>query len=282
MRLARLSLDHAVYLARLEDDTAVLLHQESTHPAADALREALLASVDLEGQGLGQVEAGYRLLAPVRNPSKFFGVGLNYADHAREGGHEAPENPVFFLKTPNTIIGPGEPIRFDPEVTDAVDYEVELVVIIGRTVSPGDEIERPSILGYTVGNDVTARDAQLADVQWPRSKCYDTFAPLGPWIVSADDFNATGQRLWCDVSGERMQDSFTSNLVFDPEELVRYLSRSITLEPGDLITTGTPAGVGFARTPPRFLRDGDYVEVGIDGIGTLANPVIARSRGRPR
>jgi len=275
MSLARVRVDSSVYLARIEESgRCVLLQRESAHPAADALREAISAGVRFDGEGIGVAEAGYRLLAPMRNPSKFFGVGLNYHDHAREGGFEAPERPLFFLKTPNTIIGPADPIRFNSEATAEVDCEVELAIVIGRSLSGGDvEDARNAILGYTVCDDVTARDVQFSDVQWPRSKCFDTFAPLGPWIVTADSIDPSALRLWSEVSGERLQDGNTADLVFGPLELVTYLARSTTLEPGDVITTGTPAGVGFARTPPRFLRDGDLVEVHVDGIGSCINPV---------
>jgi len=276
MRIARIDVAGSVYLARVDDDgSAVLLHKESNHPAADALREALAGGTQLDGEGIGTADAGYRLLAPVRNPSKFFGVGLNYRDHAREGGVEAPEKPIFFVKTANTIIGPTDHIRFHSRVTTQVDFEVELVLVIGRSFSGGDIGEaRDSILGYTVCNDVTARDAQFSDGQWLRSKCFDTFAPLGPWIVTSDSIDSGSLRLWSKVSGESMQDGNTDDLVFGPAEIVAYLGRSTTLDPGDLITTGTPAGVGFARTPQRFLVNGDVVEVHVEGIGSCTNPVL--------
>ena len=274
MRIARVGVDDSVHLARIDEGGhAVLLHEESHHPAADAFREAIAAGVPLDGGGVG-VTRDYRLLAPITNPSKFFGVGLNYHDHAREGGFEIPDKPIFFLKTPNAIIGPTDHIRFDSDVTTEVDFEVELAIVIGRSVSGGGaSAARNAIFGYTVCNDVTARDAQFSDGQWPRSKCFDTFAPLGPWIVTADSIDTSSLRLRSVVSGERMQDGNTSDLVFGPVEIITYLARSITLEPGDVITTGTPAGVGFTRNPPRFLEDGDVVEVRVDGIGSCANPV---------
>ncbi len=276
MKIGRIDVAGSVYLARVNNDgSAVLLHKESGHPAADALREALAVGIGLDGEGIGIANAGYRLLAPVRNPSKFFGVGLNYHNHAREGGFETPDKPIFFVKTTNTIIGPTDHIRFDSSTTTQVDFEVELVLVVGRSFSGGDITRaRDSILGYTVCNDVTARDAQFSDGQWPRSKCFDSFAPLGPWIVTADSIDPGSLRLWSKVSGESMQDGNTNDLVFGPAEIVAYLGRSTTLEPGDLITTGTPAGVGFARTPPRFLVNGDVVEVHVEGIGSCTNPVL--------
>lgn len=282
MKIARVEVDGAAHLARIEDSgAAVLIHQESSHPAADALREALAEGKSLDEVGKPVPKGDYRLLSPVRNPSKFFGVGLNYRDHAREGGFDVPDRPIFFLKTPNAIVGPGEQVLIRPETTTEVDFEVELALVIGRELSTGDPDEaEQAILGYVVCNDITARDAQFSDQQWPRSKSFDTFGPLGPWIITPDEFDPIGRRLWCDVSGERMQDGTTADLVFTPAEVVSYLARSITLVPGDVITTGTPAGVGFARKPPRFLHHEDWVEAHVDGIGTLRNEVSILGKER--
>ena len=276
MRIGRVQVEGETFLARFEDsDAAVLLHKESDHPAADALREALSNDVDLMAAGRSVDRREYTLLSPVRNPTKYFGVGMNYREHALEGGFEVPDKPIFFVKTPNVIIGPQDTIRVRTSTTAQPDFEVELVIVIGHRVSGelSPASARDAILGYTVGNDVTARDAQFSDGQWPRAKSYDTFGPLGPWIVTTDEFDPSSVRLWSTVSGDLMQDGNTSELVFGPEELVSYLARAITLEPGDLITTGTPSGVGFARNPPRFLMDGDVVEVGVEGIGSIENTV---------
>lgn len=275
MRIARISVAGRVALARIEEDgKAVALHWESTHPSADALREALSAGINLAGNG--EEVDDYRLLAPSRYPAKYFGVGLNYRDHAQEGGHDVPDRPTVFVKTPNTIVGPDDPIRYDAGVTDQVDFEVELVLVVGRRIGPNDrESATKCILGYTVGNDVTARDAQFSDGQWSRSKCFDTFGPLGPWIVTADSVDPLALTLWTELNGDRVQEGHTNDLVFAPDQILAYLARSITFEPGDLITTGTPAGVGFAHDPPRFLGHGDVVTVGIEGIGTVANPVVS-------
>lgn len=275
MRLGRIEVEGVVYLARIDDNgVATLVYKESSHPAADALREAVASGAALGDDEIGIVSSDYKVLSPVKNPSKFFGVGLNYYDHAREGGHEVPDRPTFFLKTPNTIIGPTDAIRYNPAVTTEVDFEAELAVVIGTTIRGGDiEDARAAILGYTVCNDVTARDAQFSDIQWPRSKCFDTFGPIGPWIVTADSIDPSSLSLWSEVNGDRMQDGTTAEMVFSPVEVVAFLARSTTLEPGDVIITGTPAGVGFARNPPLFLRDGDVVEVHIEGIGGCINPV---------
>ena len=276
MRIARVEIGNIRYLARLEqDDGAVLIHRESNHPGADAFRESLQAGLALDADGEVAEVGTYRLLAPLANPSKFLGVGLNYHDHAREGGHETPKTPTFFSKGPNSIIGPHDEIRYDPGVSSQVDFEVELAFVIGSRVTPSSPISDDAIFGFTTCNDVTARDAQFSDIQWTRSKSFDTFGPLGPWIVTADSINPTGLDLWSEVSGERMQVGNTSDMVFSPREILAYTARSMTLEPGDLITTGTPAGVGFARIPPRYLSEGDLVEVHVDGIGSCINRVSA-------
>jgi len=218
-----------------------------------------------------------RLLPPVR-PASIVCVGLNYRDHAAESGVDLPAAPLLFAKLPSSVAGPGEDIVI-PSITQQVDYEAELGVVIGRAaraVSVSDALAH--VLGYTCVNDVSARDLQFADGQWIRGKSLDTFCPIGPWIVTADEIpdpQALGIR--CLVNGEALQDSSTSQMVFGVAELISYISQGITLQPGDVIATGTPAGVGFARTPPVFLHPGDTVTVSIDGIGELSNGVRARS-----
>lgn len=277
MRLARMAIDGRVVLARLEDGKAVIVALESDHPAADVMREALAGGVDLAGAG-EVVEAGEgRLLAPVARPSKVLAIGLNYADHAREAGAEAPPAPLVFAITPNAVAGPDDPIRLTAGASTQVDYEAELGVVIGRVardVEEGDALDH--VLGYTAVNDVTARDAQFGDGQWTRGKSLDTFAPMGPCIVTPDEVGDV-QRLAvrCRVNGETVQDGTTADMIFGVAHIVAYLSRFWTLLPGDVIATGTPAGVGFARNPPVFLQPGDLVEVDIEGVGVLANPVEA-------
>lgn len=276
MRLARLAHAGAVVLARLEGDTAVPIATEGAHPGADALRDALYAGTDLAGAAAAPIpQAEVRLLAPVAWPQKIIAIGLNYADHARESGMEPPPNPVCFVKTPNSLVGPGEPISWASGASSQVDYEAELAVVIGRRASRVAQAQAlDHVLGYTCCNDVSARDAQFADGQWVRGKSFDTFCPLGPWVVTADevpDPQALGIR--CRVNGETLQDSSTAEMIFGVAEIVSYLSQYLTLLPGDVIATGTPVGVGFSRTPPIFLGDGDVVEIEIDGIGTLSNPV---------
>lgn len=276
MRLARARHGNRVVLVRLEGDTAVVVADESAHPAADVLREALANGTDLAGSGVQQVPAdSLTLLAPVANPAKLLCVGLNYADHARESQMEAPPAPVLFAKTPNSIIGPGEPVAFRKGDTEQVDYEAELVVIIGRRTRDVAESEAlDAVLGYTVGNDVSARDAQFADGQWLRGKSFDSFAPLGPVIATPEEIgDVQSLRVVCRVNGETLQDGSTKEMIHPVAKVIAYVSRFITLEPGDVIMTGTPDGVGFARKPPIFLTDGDDVEVEVERIGALRNPV---------
>ena len=218
-----------------------------------------------------------RLHAPITRPQKIIAIGLNYEDHAAETGGEIPEKPIVFAKYPNTIIGPGETIRIPP-ITEQVDYEAELAVVIGRTAKNVPEEEALEyVFGYTNGNDVSSRDLQFSEGgQWTRSKSLDTFAPIGPYIATRDEV-PDPQNLYirCVLNGEVVQDGTTSDMVFSVAELVSFLSSGMTLMPGDIILTGTPAGVGFVRDPQLFMKPGDEVSVEIEGLGTLTNPVEA-------
>jgi 2,4-diketo-3-deoxy-L-fuconate hydrolase len=207
---------------------------------------------------------------------KIICAGMNYRDHAEETGLDVPERPVLFAKWSNALIGPGDPIVL-PSLTAQVDYEAELGVVIGRRSRDLDVADAlDAVGGYVCVNDVSARDLQFADGQWTRAKSLDTFCPVGPRIVPATDVpDPQALRIRCLVNGEALQDSSTSNMVFGVAELVAFASRGMTLEPGDLIATGTPAGVGFTRKPPVFLRPGDEVTVEIEGVGELTNPVRA-------
>jgi 2-keto-4-pentenoate hydratase/2-oxohepta-3-ene-1,7-dioic acid hydratase in catechol pathway len=215
---------------------------------------------------------------PIDRPSKIVCVGLNYRDHAEEQGIELPSAPLLFAKWPNALIGPGEPIVI-PRVSEKVDYEAELGVVIGervRGVSQENALE--AVRGYLCLNDVSARDLQFSDGQWTRGKSPDTFCPIGPRLVPAADVadpQALGIR--CLLNGEVMQDSTTANMIFTVAEVIAYASQTMTLEPGDLIATGTPAGVGVFRDPPVLMKEGDEVTVEIDLLGSLTNPVQAES-----
>jgi 2,4-didehydro-3-deoxy-L-rhamnonate hydrolase len=214
---------------------------------------------------------------PIERPSKIVCVGMNYRDHAAESGLDVPEVPVLFAIWPNALIAPGEPIVLPRAAATQVDYEAELGVVIGRRtrgISVDDALD--AVAGYVCVNDVSARDLQFLDGQWTRAKSLDTFCPVGPRLAPASEIPDPQQlRIRCLVNGEALQDSSTSEMVFTVADLIAFASEAITLEPGDLIATGTPAGVGFTREPPVFLRPGDEVTVEIEGIGALTNPVRA-------
>jgi 2-keto-4-pentenoate hydratase/2-oxohepta-3-ene-1,7-dioic acid hydratase in catechol pathway len=214
--------------------------------------------------------------APLR-PGKIVAIGLNYLDHIREADMTPPERPLVFAKFPTSVIGPGESIVVDPALTAQVDWEVELAVVIGRRMSRVDAATAlDHVFGYTVANDVSARDVQFSDGQWVRGKSFDTFCPLGPVVVTADEIGDPQQlTLRTRVNGETVQDSTTAEMVFGVAGLLAFCSHSFTLEPGDVVLTGTPWGCGAFMDPPRFLQPGDTVEAEIDGIGVLRNPVVA-------
>jgi 2-keto-4-pentenoate hydratase/2-oxohepta-3-ene-1,7-dioic acid hydratase in catechol pathway len=209
-------------------------------------------------------------------PRKLVPIGLNYLDHIREAGLETPQRPLVFAKFPSSVIGADEPIRLPLDLTQRVDWEVELAVVIGqraRNVAIDDALGH--VYGYTVANDVSARDLQFADGQWVRAKSLDSFCPIGPVVVTADEIpDPQALRLVCRVNGEVVQDATTDLMVFGVAELISFCSRSFTLEPGDVLLTGTPWGCGEFMDPRRSLAPGDVVECEIGGIGTLRNPVV--------
>ena len=219
-----------------------------------------------------------KLAAPIPNPGKILCIGLNYADHAAESGQPLPDYPIVFSKYSNTVIGSGAAIIL-PKVTDQVDYEAELGFVIGkrgRHISEADALDY--VAGYMPINDVSARDYQERVSQWTMGKSFDTFAPMGPALVTADevpDPHNLAIRLW--IGDEALQDSSTSQLIFSVPKLVVAISEVMTLEPGDIVSTGTPPGVGAARSPQRFLRAGETVHIEIEGLGVLSNPIIAES-----
>jgi 2-keto-4-pentenoate hydratase/2-oxohepta-3-ene-1,7-dioic acid hydratase in catechol pathway len=240
-----------------------------------------LLSVIASGGAAGAEGPSYplsevRLLAPIPRPPKIICVGLNWADHAREAKLEIPKVPTIFAKFPTAAIGPGDAIVL-PKASRKPDYEAEFAFIVGRG---GRHIPaarwREHVFGYTNFNDVSARDVQTATSQWIMGKTFDTFAPFGPWIVSADEIeDPHSLDITLSINGEVLQCSNTRELIFKIPDLIEFLSSVFTLEPGDIVSTGTPAGVGFARRPPRYLRVGDDVVVSVQGLGQLRNPVIA-------
>jgi 2-keto-4-pentenoate hydratase/2-oxohepta-3-ene-1,7-dioic acid hydratase in catechol pathway len=214
--------------------------------------------------------------APVPRPGKIVCIGMNYHDHAGEIGLTVPKTPAIFSKFSSCVIAPGEPVVI-PSSSEQVDYEAELAVVIGRRASRvSADRAYDYVLGYTAFNDVTARDFQFGDVQWQRGKSCDTFAPMGQTIVTTDEIpDPHALRIRLTVNGAVMQDSNTSQLIFRVPQLIEFITRSITLEPGDVIATGTPAGVGHGRKPPVYLKAGDVMEVNIERIGELGNPIVA-------
>ena len=239
-------------------------------PALGALRAAADPDRIAEhGAPLDDLE----LLAPVPRPGKVVGIGRNYREHVGEEGSDPPPAPLVFAKWPTSVVGDGAEIRWDPGLTGQVDWEAELGVVIGRRARRVAEAEALDyVLGYTCLNDVSARDIQFGDGQWVRGKSLDTFCPMGPALLTADEIgDPQDLGIGCLVGAERVQDARTSQMYFGVAAIVSYCSRSFTLEPGDVIATGTPGGVGAFRDPPRYLGDGDVVTVEIERIGRLVN-----------
>lgn len=240
---------------------------------------AIASARDGAAAGWADAPADPRLLAPVAAAGKIIAVGLNYADHTTETGFVQPERPLSFAKYPSSIAGPGDDVTVPDHLTDQVDYEAELAVLIGRDCGGAHAATLDDVAAYTVANDLSARDVQFADTQWTRAKSFDGFTPLGPWLVTPDEFgDPQDHRIWTEVDGERLQDDSTSSMIFDVAALLTFLGDGTTLHAGDLVLTGTPSGAGGFRTPPRFLGHGETVTVGVDGIGQLSNRILFRSR----
>ncbi len=244
--------------------------EKTLQTAETLLRKAENSSVANASASLSEVA----LLAPIASPPKIICLGLNYVDHAAETHATVPDEPVIFMKPHTTIIGPNQNI-IKPRIVHELDYEGELAIVMGKKAKniPTSEAAK-HIFGYTILNDISARDYQFKDGQWTRGKSFDTFAPTGPSITTANQLKDTGNlavRTW--VNGEPRQNSTTRNMAFSVSQIVHHLSRVMTLEPCDVIATGTPAGVGFAMKPPKYLQNGDVVRIEIDGIGTLENTV---------
>ncbi len=217
--------------------------------------------------------ADAKLLAPVERPGKIVAIGQNYWDHCREQNKPAPERPMIFTKFTTAINDPGGTISWSPELTQQVDFEAELAVVIGKKARRVTEAEALSyVFGYTAANDVTARDLQYGDKQWVRGKSLDTFCPLGPALVTADDVpDPQALKIRTELNGQVMQDSHTGEMIFSVAHLISFASHAFTLEPGDIILTGTPDGVGKFREPPIFMKNGDHIAVELEGIGRLEN-----------
>jgi 2-keto-4-pentenoate hydratase/2-oxohepta-3-ene-1,7-dioic acid hydratase in catechol pathway len=289
MRLATILTSHGPRAAVPSGDAFVDLH--ATDPGLPTCVKTLLAAGPAVRKAAAEAAASPRavkvparsvqLLPPIPDPAKILCIGLNYRDHAIEGGKAIPAEPVLFGKFPNALIAHGEPIRL-PKVANKVDYEAELVIVIGKTGRhiPNDSSAFDHVGGYTCGHDVSARDWQFRgeEKQWIIGKTFDTFGPTGPWLVTTDELKDPHKlQIQLRLNGETLQNSNTKEFIFGVPHLLWFLSQVVTLEPGDLIFTGTPPGVGIARKPPILLKPGDVAEVEIEGIGILKNPVVAES-----
>ncbi len=272
MRLITFAYQHEVMAGVLEGEQVYPLPWPDVKALIESgLDQAISAKAAAHPIPLNQVQ----LLAPILKPGKIVAVGLNYMDHCLEQGLTPPERPTLFTKFSTAVNHPDGQIRWDPSLTSKVDYEAELAVVIGRRAyRVSEEDAYAYVAGYTCLNDVTARDLQRADKQWVRGKSLDTFAPMGPVMVTTDEIpdpHTLDIRCW--VNGELRQESHTSQLIHNVPKLIAFCSQAFTLEPGDIITTGTPGGVGVFRDPPVFLQPGDEVIVEIQGIGRLRNIV---------
>jgi 2-keto-4-pentenoate hydratase/2-oxohepta-3-ene-1,7-dioic acid hydratase in catechol pathway len=265
-------IDNEVIRMRAAGFESLISVMEGGADAIDRVERWVAGAPGGETRPLG----GVVLAAPVPRPPKIICIGLNYRDHAAEAGMKIPEVPTVFAKFPTAVIGPGQPIVL-PRNSSRPDFEAELAIVIGRGGRHiPEERWREHVFGYTILNDVSARDFQMATSQWMIGKTFDTFAPMGPAVVTADEIeDPHNLAISLTLNGKVMQDSNTRNLIFRAPQLIAYLSSVFTLEPGDIIATGTPAGVGFARKPPRYLKPGDQVTIRVEGIGELSNPVVA-------
>lgn len=273
MRFGAVIQDGVSYPYVRRDDGSYLLSDHAEHDvgvliglSAEQLRPTLERAVPLAGDAIA--------LPPIR-PGKIVAIGLNYLDHIREAEVEAPQAPLVFAKFPSSLAADGQPVRFDRALTERVDWEVELAVVVGeggREIAVNDALAH--VFGYTVANDLSARDLQMADGQWTRAKSLDGFCPLGPEIVTVDEIPDPQQlALRTVVNDEVMQESNTSEMLFGVAELIAFCSRSFTLDPGDVILTGTPWGCGEFMHPRRSLQNGDVVSVSVSPLGTLTNPI---------
>jgi 2-keto-4-pentenoate hydratase/2-oxohepta-3-ene-1,7-dioic acid hydratase in catechol pathway len=280
MKLARLGKFGSEKPAIVISDTEAVFVDDVV---ADFNRETLsngaiekLKKLDLSSRPKVKI-SDYRLGSPVARPTKAICVGLNYAKHAKESGAEPPKEPVIFMKAPDTVIGGFDDIVIPPNSVKT-DYEVEICVVIGKDALYLDSPAKAKqhILGYTISQDVSERHWQIErSGQWVKGKSFPTFNPVGPWIVTADEFDPSDVRLWSTVDGEKRQDSKTSDMIFGIDHCVWYISQFMELKAGDIINTGTPEGVGMGHKPEKYLKPGQVVETGIDGLGTIKSNVVA-------
>ncbi len=279
MRLVTYEVSGHAHAGLLVEDSVIDLEPAGFSSVLGAIENLDLWQSKVErlvGEGARASLTSVKLLAPIPTPRKLICVGLNYLDHVKETGAEVPKVPAIFSKFATSVIGPEEPVVL-PKVSKQVDYEAELAFVIGkggRHIAAEDWEQH--VFGYTIVNDVSARDYQLATSQWLMGKTFDTFAPIGPAIVTADEApDPHNLKIGLRLNGKTMQDSNTKELIFKIPELIAFLSSVFTLEPGDIVSTGTPPGVGFSRKPPVYLQDGDEMVVSVEGLGELKNSVVA-------
>jgi 2-keto-4-pentenoate hydratase/2-oxohepta-3-ene-1,7-dioic acid hydratase in catechol pathway len=286
MRLAHVITPAGPEIAMVQDEQAVLLGDvmppgvrliDDLIAQGEAAFEIAAAAADSARATPVAIDA-VQLGSPVLRPSKVVCIGMNYRDHAEEQGIDLPERPLMFAKLPSALAAHEDEVTWSTALTNEVDWEAELAVVVGQTLRDASPEEAVAgVFGYTAANDLSARDLQFSDGQWVRSKSLDGFLPLGPAVALADQYDPAGKAVGSRVNGEVMQDSNTDQLIFSVGDILAFLSASFTLLPGDVVLTGTPAGVGAFRSPPRFLGDGDVVEIEIEGIGTLRNTMRERS-----
>lgn len=258
--------------AHFDDYNEAFFAEDGLNRLADVIREL--------GAELPEIPAGTRLGAPITRPSKIVCIGLNYIDHATETNAPPPAEPVIFMKSTTALVGPNDQVTI-PRGSEKTDWEVELAIVIGKKASYVEETEALDyVAGYVLHNDISERAYQLErGGTWDKGKGCDTFAPIGPWLVTKDEINDVHNlRLWLTVNGQKMQDGNTSNLIFKIPHLIAYTSQFMTLLPGDIISTGTPAGVGLGMNPQVYLKPGDVMELGIDGLGTSRQECFAFNR----
>ncbi len=271
MKLVRFAHNSRTLLGEIDGDEIYMLSGSDTMTMNEVVRRNITPSRVSMSYKLDDI----RILAPLR-PGKIIAIGRNYADHAKETGSDVPTAPIIFAKFPSAVIAPGEDISWSKAITNEVDWEGELGVVIGkraRNVTEEDALNH--VYGYTIANDVSARDLQIRiDSQWTRGKSLDTFCPMGPYLVTRDEIeDPQNLNIKTMVNDEVVQDGHTKDMIFNVRHLISYCSQMFTLEPGDVILTGTPDGVGEGMKPKRYLKDGDVVKITIDGLGELSNPV---------
>ena len=279
MNIARIGAAGAEKPAIIEGDEAIFVDSLISDWDRKSLTDGALAKIaKADLSKLPRVStSGVRFGSPISQPTKLICVGLNYLAHVKEGGFDTPPEPVIFMKAPDSLTGPNDQVVIPPNST-ATDYEVELAIVIGKRAlyleSPAQSAEH--ILGYTISQDVSERHWQMERAgQWVKGKSFPTFNPLGPVVVTSDSINPHNLRLWCSVNGNMKQDSNTDDLLYGIDHIVWYISQFMELFPGDVINTGTPFGVGMGFKPPIYLKAGDVIKTGIDGIGEITNKVVA-------